>query len=476
MSLLDLYKELCNNHTFYERYYSTSGSNYGKIFFFISTNYRGILIQSGNKLQGFANGFRVIEKVEGIKRSDWARRVGTQQEIEKQHVVNMRKSEFFRVVDDAYEKTSRGIVFKKLVDSEELTHEEKTFICYLLILTGYFNDIPNYIVERTKYVYEQWEKSGYNTSDCFEIQKSFVKNALVSQHTYEIFHYDYIYLDSFFQDLDGLNFLAEYNKAPEEEKQELHNYIEYNYKNKLYADKNNDCVISYKYKPGGNYVKNTVIDNAWILFVTKKIIDNADKDFDSFITTAINAYSEFFNVDASRLRTFIYDTDKNRSVLQIIFGKVANVPVPALAVAKDLTQQEIEEMCTSDATELEGATRLDAVSVSLKKLAKIQANYTCALDECEICKYFTAKENGKNYLEIHHFIPREFANDFDHPIEVIENYVALCPNCHRKIHLAVDSERKYMINTIYNKRKDALAQKGLVVSLQDLYKYYKIDH
>lgn len=65
MKLLDLYKELCNDKTFFERYYSTSGSNYGKIFFFISTNYRGILIKSGNRLQGFANGFRVIENVEG---------------------------------------------------------------------------------------------------------------------------------------------------------------------------------------------------------------------------------------------------------------------------------------------------------------------------------------------------------------------------------------------------------------------------
>lgn len=233
--------------------------------------------------------------------------------------------------------------------------------------------------------------------------------------------------------------------------------------------------ISYKFKPGGNYVKNTVIDNAWILYVTKKIIDKADTDFDSFIATAISAYKEIFDVDESQLRSFIYDTDKNRSVLQVIFGKAANVPIPALVVAKDLTQQEIEEFCTSDATELEGATKLDAVSTSLKKLAKIQSNYKCALDECEICKYFTAKENGKNYLEIHHFIPREFANDFDYPIEVLENYVALCPNCHRKIHLAVDSERKHMINIIFNLRQELLAKKGLVITLQDLYNYYKID-
>lgn len=138
MKLLEFYKELCNDNTFFERYYSTSGSNYGKIFFFISTNYRGILIKSGNKLQGFANGFRVIENVEGKKRSDWSRRVGTQQEIEKQHVVNMRKSELFRVVDDAYEKTSRGIVFKKLIESDKLTQEEKKLPVLFVDFNGLF--------------------------------------------------------------------------------------------------------------------------------------------------------------------------------------------------------------------------------------------------------------------------------------------------------------------------------------------------
>ena len=92
-----------------------------------------------------------------------------------------------------------------------------------------------------------------------------------------------------------------------------------------------------------------------------------------------------------------------------------------------------------------------------------------------MCKYFTAKESNKNYLEIHHLIPREFANDFDYPIEIIENYIALCPNCHRKIHLAVDAERKHMINILFNQRKTSLEKHGLIVDKKQLYKYYKID-
>ena len=92
-----------------------------------------------------------------------------------------------------------------------------------------------------------------------------------------------------------------------------------------------------------------------------------------------------------------------------------------------------------------------------------------------MCKYFTAKENNHNYLEIHHLIPREFANDFDSPIEILDNYVALCPNCHRKIHLAVDKERLHMINTLYMDRKEKLLGHGLNIELKELYRYYKID-
>ena len=93
----------------------------------------------------------------------------------------------------------------------------------------------------------------------------------------------------------------------------------------------------------------------------------------------------------------------------------------------------------------------------------------------EGCKYFTSKENGKNFLEIHHLIPREFANDFDTTIEVLSNYIALCPNCHRKIHNAVDREREHLLRHLLNKRKDALLNDGLQISDKELIEYYKFD-
>lgn len=469
MTLLELYKSLSNNPLFFNNYFSTSGKSAGKIFSFKNTNYRGILTFSKGELQGFAKGFKVLENVEGIKRSNWVRRVG-HQETEKQHVVNMRKSELFRVVDDAYQKTSRGIVFKKMVDDEHLSVEEKKLICLFLILAGYFSDIPNYIIEQTKIFFERCNEVGYTDEEVLDAQKSFIKNGLKSKNIYEIFLEPYLYMDSFYSSFDGIDFLKAYKDAPEHERLEFVNYISSKYKHKTY-----DCVITRKYEPGGNYTKKTTIDNAFILFVVKKIITANNVNFDAFVSTMINSYSELYSIDEKRIKKFIYDTNKNRSVFQVIFCKVMNVPISPLMVEKDLSDIEIRELSLSDATDEEGAIALDIVSSSLKKLAKLNTGYKCVLEECEMCKYFTAKENNKNYLEIHHLIPREFANDFDAPIEILDNYIALCPNCHRKIHLAVDAERKYMINTLFNQRKDKLSEHGLSVDIKTLYNYYKID-
>lgn len=468
MKLLDLYKKINANQDLFNFYVSTSNKNGGKIFSFISTNYRGILTKNGNKLQGFAKGFDVIEKVEGIPRSQWQHTTKSNQEVEKQHVVNMRKSEFFRVVNDAFEKTSRGKVFKKLLDDEELNYNEKKLICILLLLPGYFSDTPNYILEQTKQFYIHCNKCGYSDDDILNLQENFVKKC--PSNVSDIFYNDYIFLDSFYLPFNDINFLKLYRKSSSAEKEELKEYISNNYSYKSY-----NCILSKKYKPGGNYTRNTVIDNAIIMYLAKQIISDTTTNFEDFIKNIISTYKKLFNIRDNKVRTFIFNKELNNSVFHVIFYKIKNMPVPLLTVEKDLTEAELKELSSSDSTSLSGIENLGIVSSSLKKLAKLNSGYKCIFDECEMCKYFTAKENNKNYLEIHHLIPREFANDFDNTIEILENYVTLCPNCHRKIHLAVDSERKHLINILYNQRKDILKKHGLPIEKEQLYKYYKID-
>jgi 5-methylcytosine-specific restriction protein A len=60
-------------------------------------------------------------------------------------------------------------------------------------------------------------------------------------------------------------------------------------------------------------------------------------------------------------------------------------------------------------------------------------NYTLKRADgvCELCEQTAPfkKKNGKPYLEVHHVV--QLANGGE---DTIENAVALCPNCHRKMH------------------------------------------
>ena len=475
MTLKDFYIQLSNTPEVFEKYYSTSDKNLGKIFSFFNTNYRGLLSPKNNKLNGFAHGFYVFQEVEGKDRATWAKTSGAQQEKVKQHVVPMRKSELFMVIDNKYRKTSRGIVFEKMLCSKTLSTFEKLFLCYLTILPGYFSDTPHYIFERTQEVFKNFEESGYSNEEIKTMQKQFLaKHANSTSKVYDLLSEDYLYLDSFCFPYVDINFVRVFKNSSTTEKEELKNFVSQNYKQAHYQNKSN-CIVSYKYKPGGNYVKNTIIDTTWILYLSHTLMTAEIHNFDDFINYAINTYNEIFPINKSNLKAFIYDTNKNRSVFEIIYCKLFDVSIPVIDVAKDLTQEEIFAIGPVDATDENGLKTLNIITQSLKKLAKIQSNYKCCFDTCEVCKYFTSKETHKPYLEIHHFIPREFANDFENSIEMVENYAALCPNCHKKIHLAEDTERKHLINILYSERKNVLSEHGLNVTLDQLYAYYKID-
>lgn len=281
-------------------------------------------------------------------------------------------------------------------------------------------------------------------------------------------------MDSFFEPYNDINFLQIYKQSSEDQKNKLTEYITCNLLHNC-EDMNNKCLLSYKYKNGGNYIAGTLIDNAILLYVVNSLIDRQFGGFDEFIDILINTYKDLYNINESELRKFIYDTDKNRSVFQVIYCKLTNSPIPIVEISNTLSIEEIDSIGQIDTTDEEGQQQLIQVSGSLKKIAKLNSDYKCVLQDCEMCTYFTSKETHQNYLEIHHLIPREFSNDFDTSIEILENYVVLCPKCHRKIHLAEDNERKHMINILFNKRVNLLNAKGITVELEQLYKYYNIE-
>ncbi|WP_187152053.1 HNH endonuclease [Treponema endosymbiont of Eucomonympha sp.] len=481
-------------------YTSIGKDGYGCMFSMLNTNYRALLapaIKNKYGYGGFAQGFSVIEDVEGQDRTEWVRTNDAGQEIEKQHTVHMRKAVLFQVKDNAYYITHRGKVFKKMLLENSLTDNEKRLLCYLLILPSSFDEIKNYIFTKTQNVFESLEKQGVSEDvvlksieeiinwensnnkkdkeglslfDCGRL----LRHAASKKNKEDLFLFDYVYYDSFF--INKANFLSLYEKVTLQEKDEFKKYISDSVKQLKgeYSSPSHN-ILSKKYVNGGVYTQSTLIENAWMLYVTKKNLNSDDfTSFEKFIDVLLESYGKLFEINKSNLKQFIYNSNGNRSVFQIIFCELFNIRVPLKDIAKDLTPEEISKYGTIDPTDESGYNQRELFASTLKKLAKRHSEFKCECEITEGCKYFTAKENGQTYLELHHFIPREFSNDFDSSIEILANYIALCPNCHRKIHLAVDNERKHLIRLLFNVRQESLKANKLDIDLTKLFEYYKI--
>ena len=199
MNLKEIYIELCSNSSFYTTYHSIGKDASGNMFSFFGTNRRSLLTKRGENYNGFAKSFNVIKEVVGVKRSDWILNpTRVNQERQKQHTVIMRKSEFFRVVNDAYELTSRGLVFEKMLQQEELLENEKKLLCLILILSGYFDDVPNYLIERVSYIFEQWNDAGYSDEEILSFIEAFVAASQGEDfEKKDIFKYDYLCVNIF---------------------------------------------------------------------------------------------------------------------------------------------------------------------------------------------------------------------------------------------------------------------------------------
>lgn len=99
------------------------------------------------------------------------------------------------------------------------------------------------------------------------------------------------------------------------------------------------------------------------------------------------------------------------------------------------------------------------------------ANYKCEFDNNHLT--FTRRNSDLNYTEPHHLVPIAYQNDFEISLDVEENIVSLCCNCHKQIHLGQGFE--VMIEKLYNQRKDLLRTVGIDISLDELIKLYKND-
>jgi 5-methylcytosine-specific restriction protein A len=100
------------------------------------------------------------------------------------------------------------------------------------------------------------------------------------------------------------------------------------------------------------------------------------------------------------------------------------------------------------------------------------AGFLCEVDTGH--KTFSCSATGQPYVEAHHLMPLSAQHSLGagKNLDVPENIVALCPNCHRRFHHEEKASRIVLLMQIYEQRKDAWETAGLDFGPSDLLRAY----
>jgi len=100
--------------------------------------------------------------------------------------------------------------------------------------------------------------------------------------------------------------------------------------------------------------------------------------------------------------------------------------------------------------------------------ALVLAKHKCEIDGNH--PSFIRKNSNLLYSEPHHLVPLGFYAMFPVSLDVEENIVSLCSNCHNQLHYGKNI--RPLLYELYEARKDLLRSVGIEITLQDLYKMY----
>ncbi len=95
---------------------------------------------------------------------------------------------------------------------------------------------------------------------------------------------------------------------------------------------------------------------------------------------------------------------------------------------------------------------------------KIRDNFKCVVDN----NHISFLSNDKNYVEGHHIIPMYQQKNYNFEVDVVDNIVSLCPNCHKEVHLADD--KTTVLKNLYEQQNSFMSRNQ--IDLADLYKMY----
>ncbi|WP_413722747.1 MrcB family domain-containing protein [Sodalis sp. RH24] len=102
--------------------------------------------------------------------------------------------------------------------------------------------------------------------------------------------------------------------------------------------------------------------------------------------------------------------------------------------------------------------------------AFFKSNFSCEANKNHLT--FISKVTQKNFVEAHHLIPMKQQNEFLFSLDVVENIVTLCPNCHRLLHHASFLDKRHVISKLLEEKKEGLKNREILVEMDVLLNYY----
>lgn len=146
-----------------------------------------------------------------------------------------------------------------------------------------------------------------------------------------------------------------------------------------------------------------------------------------------------------------------------------------------ISEQEAKEYKEDTHRKLKYNTILEGTIISktpaCSKKALVLNDYKCSYDENHTT--FITSQN-KPYMEGHHLIrctkdiAEEFYKRFQVNIDISNNIVCLCPNCHRRVHYGKKETKKEILTKLYENQKEKLEEVGIKISLEELFTIYNI--
>ena len=463
MSLLEKYKEKNNDKEWKKKFSSSGKDNRGKVYEVINTNFR--------TLNSYINQFKKFSEVLEKDRRDWGV-AGHKQEKYKQHVIPLLEAKLIRrekKKEDEFEKKDHPFVYKRTAKGDsyfkfielQFEKDEKWLVNYLYLLNGVYENHTNHILNRTKEILHSIDLKRSDIDQLFTsiIHEKNIENLLRNK---------LFYIMSFYADQE---FLELYLSSSEKEKEEMYTYILSNRK-----AKNKKCCISHKTENFGTYSKSMILDEIKIFYYTSILLDFKTPNIDVSLLKFIKKYEEIFKIDEEKIISYLKKENEVIDLILLEFFEIEDFYSELKSVGK-IALDKLSPVSFIDTTTKKGKKKAHKLFNKGKIQARTLAEHQCALNEERDCQshYFTSKKTNENYVEVHHLIPHEFTNRFEYSIEVLPNYVVLCPSCHQLVHKAIDKERGPLLKKLLDKRIHALSLLKLDVEEKEFFEFYGIE-